>query len=115
MFFAQRHEDQRHGFDVERRIDSNTCTEAALLHDIGKTESDLGALSRSLATIWNGVGLRTTGRWRSYIDHGVLGSDTLAQLGADSLAVAFTRHHPGAPPDGIDPNAWKALEDADNT
>lgn len=113
-FFAQRHEDQRHALEVERRIGQGTCTEAALLHDIGKSESNLGAFSRSLATIWHGIGLGATGRWQLYLTHGALGADTLESLGANELAVAFTRYHPGPSPTGIDPAAWRLLEDADN-
>lgn len=114
-YFAQRYEDQRHAFDVEQRIGSETCAQAALLHDIGKTDPDLGAISRSLATIWNGIGLPTTGRWQGYLSHGPTGADMLAEIGANQLAVAFARHHPGPPPGGIDAVAWRSLEQADNT
>ena len=111
----QRPEDQRHAFEVQARIqDSAQCVEAALLHDIGKTESGLGAVARSLATLWRGVGLPTKGRWKSYLDHGLLGADMLAELEADDLAVAFTRFHPGSPPGEIDRAVWQLLEDADN-
>ena len=113
-FFAQRMEDQRHALDVERRTDSRACAEAALLHDIGKTESDLGAVSRSFATIWDAVGLSTSGRWRSYLDHNSSGAKMLEDLGAGELAIAFALHHPGPVPEGVDPVHWQALEDADN-
>jgi hypothetical protein len=113
-FFAQRYEDQRHAFEVQQRSASDASWEAALLHDIGKTESDLGAVSRSLATLWHGLGLPTSNRWATYIDHGALGADALTQLDASELAIAFTRHHPGPAPDGIDPDVWRALEEADD-
>jgi putative nucleotidyltransferase with HDIG domain len=113
-FFAQRMEDQRHAFEVERRADSQACSEAALLHDIGKTESNLGAVARSFATMWDAVGLTTSGRWRSYLDHNSIGAKMLEDLDAGSLAVVFTLNHPGPAPEGIDVAAWQALEDADN-
>jgi hypothetical protein len=114
-FFAQRPEDQRHAFEVQARVRASAqCTEAALLHDIGKTESGLGAVSRSLATLCRGIGLSTNGRWKSYLDHGMLGADMLVRLEADDLAVAFTRFHPGSPPSHIERTIWQQLEDADD-
>lgn len=114
VFFAQRMEDQRHAFEVERRADSQACSEAALLHDIGKTESNLGALARSFATMWDAIGSTTSGRWKSYLDHNTIGARMLEDLDAGKLAIAFTRHHPGPVPEGIDPAHWQTLEDADN-
>jgi hypothetical protein len=114
-FFAQRPEDQRHALDVQARVHaSRECTQAALLHDIGKTGSGLGAVARSLATLCRGIGLPTSGRWRSYLDHGVLGADMLVELEADDLAVAFTRFHPGSPPSNVERAVWQQLENADN-
>jgi hypothetical protein len=115
IFFDQRFEDQRHALTVQHRVGrSGSLAQAALLHDVGKTESDLGAVSRSIATLWNGVGLPTTGAWRSYLDHATIGADILHDLEANHLVVAFTRFHPGPPPNGIDPSDWHALEEADN-
>jgi hypothetical protein len=115
VFFRQRFEDQRHALTVQRRVGgSSSLAQAALLHDVGKTESDLGALSRSIATLWNGVGLPTTGAWKSYLDHATIGADMLRDLEASDLAVTFARFHPGPSPSGIDPSDWHALEDADN-
>jgi len=115
VFFAQRPEDQRHAFEVQARVQSSQeCTQAALLHDIGKTESGLGAVARSLATVCRGIGIPTSGRWSSYLDHGALGADMLADLEADDLAVAFTRFHPGPPPSNVERADWRRLEDADD-
>ena len=115
VFFAQRYEDQRHAFDVQQRAGgSPERSEAALLHDTGKAESDVGAIGRSLATLARGIGLQTWGRWLRYLDHGGIGSEELASLGANKLSVAFARHHPGPPPEGVDPEEWRALADADN-
>ena len=114
-FFLQRSEDQRHAFGVRERLAGHEhLYEAALLHDVGKTVSDLGAISRSFATTWRRLGLPTTGRWSEYLDHGEIGAKELENLGAGDLAVAFTRHHPGTPPPGVDPASWHLLERADD-
>ncbi|GMQ98417.1 MAG: hypothetical protein BMS9Abin17_0927 [Acidimicrobiia bacterium] len=115
LFFSQRTEDQRHAFDVRSRVgDDPALVQAALLHDVGKIDSDLGAVGRSLATIWSATSLPIWGRWRAYLDHGRLGADVLEAHGADELAVAFTRHHPGAVPKSFDAVGWKRLSSADD-
>jgi len=115
LFFAQRFEDQRHGFTVYQRVGGRAnLAQAALLHDIGKTESDLGALERSLATLWDGLGRPTSGRWQSYLAHGGSGARMLEEIDADSLAVNFAQHHPGPCPEAINPADWLLLEAADN-
>jgi hypothetical protein len=115
VFFAQRQEDQRHAFTVLQQVGgSRELAEAALLHDVGKTDSDLGAFSRSMATLWGGFGFATSGSWNSYLNHGPLGGEILQNLHASGLAIAFSQFHPGPPPQDIDPHEWKLLEDADN-
>lgn len=115
LFFAQRHEDQRHAFNVQQSVaGTDAIAEAALLHDVGKTHSGLGAFSRSLATLLNGIGLPTRGRWKIYLDHGNIGADMLTEANATELAILFTRHHPGPAPAGVNPTTWHALEEADN-
>ncbi len=114
LFFTQRPEDQRHAFEVARPFrDDPDLFEAALTHDVGKTVGNLGALARSAATIGAALRLPLPERWRTYLDHGPLGADALAEAGAGALAVAFARHHPGSPPDGVDPDAWHQLEESD--
>jgi len=115
LFFSQRTEDQRHALDVRSRVgDEPVLVQAALLHDVGKIDSDLGAIGRSLATIWSTTSLPIWGRWQAYLDHGRLGADLLESHGADELAVAFTRYHPGAVPKGFDAVRWKLLSSADD-
>ncbi len=115
LFFAQRREDQRHAFNVQQSVGgTDDIAEAALLHDVGKTHSGLGAFSRSLATLCNGIGLPTRGHWKTYLDHGNIGADMLTEADASELAISFTRHHPGPPPVGVSQEAWHALEEADN-
>lgn len=114
VFFSQRSEDQRHAFDVWRRVDGDpVLAEAALLHDVGKVASDLGAIARSSATVLGMFRVPTTGRWKSYLDHGRLGAEVLTVLGASHFAIQFTMHHPSGPPRGVDSLLWKRLEEAD--
>lgn len=115
LFFAQRFEDQRHAFAVYERVGySADLAQAALLHDIGKTDSNLGALGRSLATVWGHLGRPTSGRWQSYLAHGSRGARMLENAEADSLAIGFAQYHPGPCPEGVDPGDWLLLEEADN-
>lgn len=115
VFFSQRSEDQRHALEVQRRVgDAHPIAEAALLHDIGKSRSNIGAIPRSLATLCGGLGLPTPQPWTRYLDHGPHGAEMLEMLQASDLAIAFARAHPGPPPTGIDSEAWHILEEADN-
>jgi hypothetical protein len=114
-FFSQRPEDQRHALEVQQRVgDAYPIAEAALLHDIGKSRSNLGAVPRSLATLCGGLGLPTPEPWTRYLEHGPLGAEMLEALEAGDLAIAFARSHPGPPPTDIDPEAWYTLEEADH-
>lgn len=116
LFFMQPSEDQRHALTVLERSGSSEpdLVEAALLHDVGKTASRLGPVGRSLATIAGLLGLPVPTRWKLYLDHGRIGAKILSDAGASPLAIAFSLHHPGAPPPGIDRTAWSVLEAADN-
>ena len=114
LFYEQQHQDQRHAVDVALRAGDGRLREAALLHDVGKSASGLGAFARSLATLWSLTGLPVWGRWRTYLRHGELGAAMLERAGAGDLAVAFARHHPGPVPAGVDGGAWRALEAADD-
>ena len=114
LFFSQPSQDQRHALEVAARTGDPDLLEAALLHDVGKAQSGLGALGRSLATLWGATGLPVWGRWRVYLAHGRIGADRLQAHGAMPLTVHFARHHPGRVPDGIDPRSWEALAAADD-
>lgn len=113
LFFGMKLQDQRHSYEVYLRSGGGHLTQASLLHDVGKSVSSIGPIGRSLATLSSGIRVPTKGDWRLYLDHGQIGADLLAQSGADALAVAFTRNHPGPVPAGIDPEDWKTLTDAD--
>jgi hypothetical protein len=114
LFFSQPYQDQRHAFDVAAHFHDPEILEAALLHDVGKAGSGLGAVGRSLATVWGSTGLPVRGRWSLYLAHGRLGADMLAARKAAPLTVSFARHHPGPVPEGIDARQWHALAAADD-
>lgn len=115
LFFAQAVPDQRHAFEVAKRAGGGSeRTEAALLHDVGKTVSDLGAFSRSFATICAVIGVPVRGDWLTYVHHGDIGAHMLEAAGAGQLTVSFALSHPGPVPEGIDPTDWRALAVADD-
>ena len=76
--------DQRHSIDVARRFTELHPTftrdevAAALLHDIGKIESQLGVIGRVIATI---VGPRGT-KFRRYHDHELIGLNLCREVGS---------------------------------
>lgn len=118
LFWEQHPADQRHAVDVASRVKAilpgdELAVEAALLHDIGKRTGRLGAVSRSIATVFDAVGLPLTVRMRSYRAHGAIGAAELERAECGALVVEFARLHPGPPPEGVDPGRWQVLLDAD--
>jgi len=105
--------DRRHSIVVARRVElslgieaSQAIIAAALLHDVGKSESGLGTYGRVIATISGAVAghdanvirawTRTTGFTRKvglYLQHARLGGDLLAMAGSDPLTEAWAREH----------------------
>jgi len=85
--------DQRHSVAVARRFVAGrpeaTRPEVAgaLLHDIGKINSQLGTVGRVVATI---VGPRTD-RFRRYHDHESIGAEWCAEAGSDPATVDLVR------------------------
>lgn len=118
LFLAQPTADQRHGYEAGLHAQKNRANRAvvaaAALHDIGKRHARLGPIGRSLATVMIIVGAAS--RWErasAYRDHGPIGAEELERAGADSLVVAFARHHHEGRPAGIDSQTWDLLEAAD--
>lgn len=84
--------DRRHAITVARRFASMaTWTRdemaGALLHDIGKLDSDLGTAGRVVATV---VGPRTE-RFRRYHEHERIGADMLKVAGSSPVTVDLVR------------------------
>jgi hypothetical protein len=99
--------DRRHSIIVARRFESSGGPRSrdeiagALLHDVGKLDSDLGTLGRVVATV---VGPRTT-KFRRYHDHERLGADLLTAAGSSQATIDLVR--------GVG-QASTVLRDADN-
>lgn len=105
--------DRRHSALVARRVVASLGDDAtrpvvaaALLHDVGKLDANLGVYGRVIATISGSVvrhdpdtirdWTRTRGFTRRvglYLQHPRLGGDMLELAGSDPLAVAWTREH----------------------
>ena len=118
LFWGQSAADQRHAFDVAAGVDAarpgdEEAFTAALLHDIGKRHTSLGALRRSIATVLDGAGLPMTAPMHRYRLHGPIGAAELSAAGFDGIIVAFAAHHPDTAPDGIDEERWRVLLEAD--
>ena len=89
LWSRMRLEDQRHSIDVWRRFvvlapaSSRAEQAGALLHDVGKLDSDLGIAARVVATI---VGARGD-RFRRYHRHEEIGASMLRDVGADPATI----------------------------
>jgi hypothetical protein len=118
LFWSQDAADQRHAYDVAERVAAalpgdDEAYAAALLHDVGKRHSRLGAIGRSIATVLDAAGAPLPAPMRRYRGHGALGAEDLAAAGYGGLVVAFAAHHPAAAPHAVDRARWQALLDAD--
>ena len=103
--------DRRHAVGVAHRVEralgheaTRPVVAAALLHDVGKTESRLGTYGRVIATLSaRAAGRDTATTWRQqrgfarrvglYLQHDRIGGDLLELAGSDPLTVAWTREH----------------------
>ena len=116
-FMAQNDADRRHGLDSARAVQHlggrHDLIVAALVHDIGKRNADLGVIGRTVASVLAKLGLPTPGRLGLYLDHPRTGAEELASLGAPPLAVEFTRSHHGSRPQSISGEDWELLVGAD--
>jgi len=81
--------DQRHSIEVARRFTAlypaftRDQVAAALLHDIGKVESELGVAGRVIATV---VGPKGS-KFRKYHDHEIIGLNLCREIGSSSETV----------------------------
>jgi putative nucleotidyltransferase with HDIG domain len=118
--------DRRHAAGVAREVvhrlgpgATRAVIAAALLHDVGKIEAQLGTVGRVPATI---VGLVARGRVAAgtsrvakYLRHDEIGADLLRDAGSDPLTVAWAREHHAPPATWtIGAEAGAALKAADD-
>ena len=101
--------DKRHSIVVLHRLNvlmptaGRDARATALLHDIGKSESQLGVLLRVVATI---VGPRTR-RFSQYHRHEEIGIELLESIGSSDVMISLLK--------GVgDPQVIAALTAADN-
>lgn len=125
--------DRRHAVGVARRVERAIGVEAgpsvlaaALLHDVGKVASGLGAVGRVLATMVGLGGGRAmaeewckagglTRRVGLYLRHDEVGADMLALAGSHPLTIAWARqHHAPAEEWAVPLDVGTALKSADN-
>ena len=80
--------DRRHSVGVTRRFvlarlhATRDEIAAALLHDVGKSATNLGRIGRSVATLWP-----VTRKMMIYRDHERLGGRMLAEVGANPRTI----------------------------
>lgn len=119
--------DRRHAVGVARTVAATTegrqpwvCA-AALLHDVGKIDSQLSTVARVPATVAGMVARARIvtdypdGRLGRYLRHDAIGGDLLERVGADPRVVAWAREH-HLPPDRwtVPRRAGEALKAADD-
>jgi hypothetical protein len=68
LFIMMNPQDQRHAIEVAHRVEDVSLVEAALLHDVGKSASHVGAVGRSFATIASAISIPVSGSWDLYLD-----------------------------------------------
>lgn len=125
--------DRRHSVmvarEVERRLGhvaTPPVLAAALLHDVGKIDADLGTWGRVIATMSAKVAgrdaaklwIKATGFTRKvglYFHHPEIGADMLELAGSDPLTYTWAeQHHRPAEEWTIDPQIAQALHEADD-
>lgn len=126
-------QDRRHAAGVARRtVDilgeraDRPVIAAALLHDVGKVDSQLGTFHRVVATLSAAVAGRETAelwvrgsgitrRIGLYLRHPEIGGDLLAMAGSDDFTATWAREH-HLPEDmcSLDTELASALRDADD-
>lgn len=91
LWWQMQHQDRRHSVEVAHRFIARApdatrdARAAALLHDVGKIDAQLGVAARVVATI---IGPRTD-RFRRYHDHERIGVELLRAAGSAPLTIAL--------------------------
>ena len=124
--------DRRHTVQVAREVEhrlgrdaTRPVLAAALLHDIGKIDADLGTWGGSSPPLRDGRRPRHGQRWITkrglagrigrYLQHPEIGADLLAVAGSAPLTVAWAKeHHTPAEAWTIDPAIGRVLFEVDD-
>lgn len=97
--------DRRHAVGVAREVTATPeghqpwVVAAALLHDVGKIDSQLSTIARVPATVAGRVARERIltdygdGRLGRYLRHDAIGGDLLERVGADPRTIAWAREH----------------------
>lgn len=118
-FSHQSTADQRHSYHSALSIIAQGPTHsdvvlAALLHDVGKSDSRLGVIARSVVTAMIALRVPLKGRAASYRDHGPIGAALLDSLEAPELAIQYAEFHQGDRPASIPAETWALLKASDH-
>lgn len=114
FFLALPVNDQRHGLDVLETVTqlerqpTQLLQQAALLHDLGKSDAHFSVIERSLTVFLRAVSPKTlqalqrsrpafARRYGIYADHARIGAERLRAAGATELAVIVAEHHAAQP------------------
>ncbi|MFN0027690.1 MAG: HD domain-containing protein [Acidimicrobiales bacterium] len=118
LWLRQSPADQRHSLTAAQLVTVETepgavppawVSAAALLHDIGKIEADLGVAGRVAAALLGAVGVRRApGRLGRHLRYPELGADLLRAAGSDALVVAWAAEHHLEPTRWTVPLHWAA-------
>jgi hypothetical protein len=133
LWNRMRRQDRRHSLAVARRVDHildqsapREVIAAALLHDVGKLDSNLGTFYRVAATASARVaGHDMAEAWAStsgvtrriglYLQHPTIGADHLRIAGSHQLTIAWTEQHHNDPETCTVPEPYaSALREADD-
>lgn len=133
LWDRMRRQDRRHSLAVAHRVDEALGADAprevlaaALLHDVGKLDSNLGPFYRVAATAAAKVaGHDMADPWAStsgvtrriglYLLHPQIGADHLRMAGSHALTVAWAEEHHNEPDGGSVPEPYATvLREADD-
>ena len=126
-------QDRRHSIGVAQRVEADLGPKAlrpvmaaALLHDVGKIEANLGTWFRVVATVSAKIAGRETAelwvksvgitrRIGLYLKHPSIGGDLLAMADSDPFTATWAREHHHPPEScSLDTELARALRDADD-
>ncbi len=121
LFLRMAARDQVHALRVLRRLGDaeSLLQQAALLHDVGKSETPLGTVGRSvlvLAGATGTVGLLTQvpgigPKVRRYLEHPRIGAELLRRAGADGPLVQIVAEHESKRPSHPETTILQAMDD----